>query len=93
MLHIQGIQVIYREEDKLKELKPKDRLKQRQVVIKPLVDALFVYLKSNERKASTAKLKLAVTYALNQEKYLRVFLEDGEVPMDNNASERAIRGF
>ncbi len=39
------------------------------------------------------KLKQAVTYALNQEKYLRVFLEDGEVPMDNNASERAIRGF
>ena len=38
-------------------------------------------------------LKQAVTYALNQEKYLRVFLEDGEVPMDNNASERAIRGF
>ena len=24
---------------------------------------------------------------------LRVFLEDGEVPIDNNASERAIRGF
>lgn len=33
------------------------------------------------------------TYILNQEKYLRVFLEDGEVPIDNNASERAIRGF
>ncbi|MCI7795995.1 MAG: transposase domain-containing protein, partial [Lachnospiraceae bacterium] len=31
--------------------------------------------------------------ALNQERYLRVFLEDGDVPMDNNASERAIRGF
>lgn len=63
------------------------------MVIKPLVDALFAYLKSNERKASTAKLKQAVTYALNQEKYLRVFLKDGEVPMDNNTSERAIRGF
>ena len=63
------------------------------LVIKPLIDALFACLKSNERKASTAKLKQAVTYALNQEKYLRVFLEDGEVPMDNNASERAIRGF
>ena len=24
---------------------------------------------------------------------LRVFLTDGDVPMDNNASERAIRGF
>ena len=35
----------------------------------------------------------AYTYILNQEKYLRVFLEDGEVPIDNNASERAIRGF
>lgn len=92
-LVIKQIQAVYREEDKLKELKPKDRLRQRQVVIKPLVDALFAYLKSNERKASTAKLKQAVTYALNQEKYLRVFLEDGEVTMDNNASERAIRGF
>ena len=92
-LVIKQIQAVYREEDKMKELKPEDRLKQRQVVIKPLVDALFAYLKSNERKASTAKLKQAVTYALNQEKYLRVFLEDGEVPMDNNASERAIRGF
>lgn len=92
-LVIKQIQAIYREEEKLKELKPEDRLRQRQVVIKPLVDALFAYLKSNERKASTAKLKQAVTYALNQEKYLRIFLEDGEVPMNNNASERAIRGF
>ena len=88
-----GYQVYHTVEKELEDLKPEDRLKQRQVVIKPLVDALFAYLKSNERKASTAKLKQAVTYALNQEKYLRVFLEDGEVPMDNNASERAIRGF
>ncbi len=35
----------------------------------------------------------AVGYALNQEKYLRVFLTDGDVPINNNASERAIRGF
>ena len=35
----------------------------------------------------------AVGYAQNQEKYLRVFLTDGDVPIDNNASERAIRGF
>ena len=32
-------------------------------------------------------------WLLNQEKYLRVFLTDGDVPIDNNASERAIRGF
>ena len=35
----------------------------------------------------------AVSYALNQERYLRVFLEDGDVLIDNNASERSIRGF
>lgn len=42
---------------------------------------------------SSGQLRKAYTYILNQEKYLRVFLEDGEVPIDNNASERAIRGF
>jgi hypothetical protein len=28
-----------------------------------------------------------------QERYLRVFLEDGEVPLDNNATEFTLRGF
>ena len=66
---------------------------QRQLVIKPLVDALFVYLKKMEPTVpSSGQLRKAYTYILNQEKYLRVFLEDGEVPIDNNASERAIRG-
>ena len=32
-------------------------------------------------------------YSLNQEKYLKVFWEDGEVPMDHNAAEQSIRGF
>ena len=35
----------------------------------------------------------ALAYSINQEKYLRVFLNDGDVPMDNNAAERAIRPF
>ncbi len=86
------IQAIYREEDKLKDLSPEERLNQRRAVIKPLVDALFVYARGlNVPK--NGKLHDAVTYLLNQEQYLRVFLEDGEVPIDNNASERAIRGF
>lgn len=88
------IQAIYREEGKLKELHSKERLEQRQAIIKPLVDAFFVYLKQNQTEVSgSGKFHDAFTYALNQEKYLKVFLEDGEVPIDNNASERAIRGF
>ena len=93
-LVMKQIQAVYREEDKLKELPSDERLMQRQLVIKPLVDALFVYLKKMEPSILFGgQLRKAYTYILNQEKYLRVFLEDGEVPIDNNASERAIRGF
>ena len=56
------------------------------------MDAFFAYLKTiNVSKKD--KFGDAVRYARNQEKYLRVFLTDGDVPIDNNASERAIRGF
>lgn len=92
-LIMQQIQAIYREEGKLKELSSTERLVRRQVVIKPLVDALFAYLKQHQGEIGTEKLREAFNYALNQEKYLRVFLADGDVPIDNNASERAIRGF
>lgn len=93
-LVMKQIQAIYREEGKLQELPSEERLQQRQLVVKPLVDALFVYLKkTNGDVSSKNKLGEAYGYMLNQEKYLRVFLSDGEVPIDNNASERAIRGF
>ena len=93
-LVMKQIQAIYREEGKLKDLPSQERLAQRQVVIQPLVDALFAYLKQKKDQIVVkGKLKAAFTYLLNQEKYLRVFLNDGDVPMDNNASERAIRGF
>ena len=91
-LLMKQIQAIYREEGKLKDLSSDERLKQRQVVIRPLVDAFFAYLKTI-KVSKKDKFGDAVGYALNQEKYLRVFLTDGDVPIDNNASERAIRGF
>ena len=88
------IQAIYREEGKLKSLSSDERLAQRQVIIQPLVEALFAYLKMHKQEVpQSGKLHEAFTYALNQEKYLKVFLTDGDVPIDNNASERAIRGF
>ena len=93
-LFMKQIQAIYREEGKMSGLSSKERLAQRQLVVKPLVDAFFAYLKQNEPKIpKNGKIREAFTYALNQESYLKVFLEDGDVPIDNNASERAIRGF
>ena len=35
----------------------------------------------------------SLQYCINQEKFLRVFLSNGAVPMDNNVAERAIRPF
>ena len=91
-LLMKQIQAIYREESKLNDLSSEERLKQRQAVVKPLVDAFFAYIKTL-KVSKKDTFGDAVSYALNQERYLRVFLEDGDVPIDNNASERAIRGF
>ena len=39
------------------------------------------------------KLAKAVHYALNEKKYLYTFLDDGNVPIDNNRAENAICPF
>lgn len=93
-LALKQIQAIYREENKLSEMEPEERLKHRQLTVKPLVDAYFAWVKENLGKVpAKGKTYNGFTYSLNQEKYLRVFLGDGEVPMDNNAAEQSIRGF
>ena len=45
------------------------------------------------RIAEKSKTGKGLSYSLNQEEYLKVFLENGNVPLDNNAAERAIRNF
>ncbi len=35
----------------------------------------------------------AVAYALNSKKYFYTYLENGDVPLDNNRAENAIRPF
>ena len=93
-LALNMIRAIYREEGKLKDMGPEERLKHRQLTVKPLVDACFAWLKENRNKIpAKGKTAEGFRYCLNQEKYLRVFLEDGEVPMDNNFAEQSIRGF
>ena len=93
-LALKQIQAIYREDSRLADMNPQERLKHRQVTVKPLVDAYFAWVKQNLTKV-TPKSKTAngFTYAINQEEYLRVFLEDGDVPLDNNSAEQAIRPF
>ncbi len=88
------IQAIYREEKLLKDLPAKERMIRRQLSVRPLVEAYFVWVRETLPKVpQKSKTWEGFNYSLNQEKYLKVFLDDGEVPMDNNAAEQSIRGF
>jgi len=88
------IQAIYREEKQLKDLPAGERRNRRQLSVKPLVEAYFTWVRENLPKVpQKSKTWEGFNYSLNQEKYLKVFLDDGEVPMDNNAAEQSIRGF
>ena len=88
------IQAIYREEKQLKELPAQERHNRRQLSIRPLVEAYFTWVRENlPRVPQKSKTWEGFNYTLNQEKYLKVFLDEGEVPLDNNAAEQSIRGF
>jgi hypothetical protein len=93
-LALKQIQAIYREEKQLSELSPEERLKHRQVSVKPLVEAYFVWIKEHiDKVLPKSKTWGGFNYSINQEKYLKTFLDNGEVPIDNNAAEQSIRGF
>ena len=90
------IAAIYKLDNTLKDLTPSERLSERQKGVKPLVEEFLAWAKARlEENEVLPKSKTAegLRYAVNQEKYLKVFLQDGEVPPDNSASERALRTF
>ena len=93
-LALRQIAAIFKLEEEYKELSPQDRVIRRQLSVKPLVDAFFEWVKNNrDRVPPQSETGKGFTYCINQEKYLRVFLDNGNVPADNNAAEQAIRGF
>lgn len=87
---------IYKLEEALKDISPQERLQERKTSIKPLVEGYFAWVKQQlSENAVPPKSKTAegLRYSVDQEGYLEVFLTDGEIPIDNSASERAIRTF
>lgn len=86
--------MIYHVDHELSDLEPGEKLRKRQLLVKPLVEAFFTWVKASQKtvpeKSETGK---GLTYCLNQEKYLKAFLDDPLIPLDNNAAEIAIRGF
>jgi len=76
------------------DLSVSDRKKQRQLHLKEKVDDYFAWVKLKYTQVThNSTIGRALAYSINQEKYLRKFLNDGNIPMDNNYAEQAIRPF
>ncbi len=58
------------------------------------VDTYCAWLKLKYTQVThNSAIGRALAYSINQEEYLRMFLTDGKIPMDNNYAELAIHPF
>ena len=80
---------IFKIERELQELSPEERYEQRQLQVKPVIEAFYDFLGSFI--PMKGKLQTAVHYVLNQKKELMAFLKDGRLEASNNRAERAIK--
>ena len=87
------IREIYLAEGQLKDLSPEERLERRKAEVLPKVNAFFEFVSGIDlnNPLLSEKMKDAIQYALNQEMYLRRFLTDGSIPIDNGIAERSVK--
>jgi transposase len=83
---------LYEVEREVRDLDPQARQLVRQQRAKPVADALHAWLTEQRQKLvnadATAK---AIDYALSNWRALTRYLDDGNVPIDNNAAENSVR--
>ena len=85
---------IMHEDNKYDDLSKKDCERNRKLNLKPMVNDYFTWIKEKYNLVPhEGDIGKALAYSINQEKYLRLFLKDGDVPMDNNYAEQAIKPF
>ena len=93
---LERIAGIYHMDNQLSELSEEERYRKRQLLVRPLVEALFAWLKKvrdEKMVPEGGKTMKGVNYYLNHEKQFLEFLNHGNVPLDNNATESALRNF
>ena len=83
---------LFKVEESLKDLTPKERFCKRLEVEKPILEAFWCWLESLTVLKGSA-LGKAVTYAMNQRPFMENYLLDGRCAISNNAAENAIRPF
>ena len=79
-------------EREARDLSPQDRHRLRQQRSKPIARALHAWLVEKRQALAKADVTArAIDYSLSNWTALSRFLDDGEVPIDNNPAENAIR--
>jgi transposase len=83
---------LYEVEREARELQPEARRLLRQQRAKPVAEALHAWLSEQRQKLAKADVTAkAIDYALSNWPALTRYLDDGRVPIDNNAAENAVR--
>jgi len=83
---------LYDVEREARELQPEARWLLRQQRSRPIVDALHRWLTEQRQKLAKADVTAkAIDYSLSNWRALTRYLDDGNVPIDNNAAENAVR--
>lgn len=92
---VSRIAAIYHLDNQMEGQPAKVRKMYRQANIRPLIEAFFAWAKEIQTKNQLSRGKTldGINYCINQEVSLKAFLEDGDIPMDNNATESALRSF
>jgi transposase len=89
---IERIAALYAIEAEIRGSTPEVRMTIRQARARPLLDSLHTWLEVSlaklSRKADTAA---AIRYALSRWRALTRYVDDGQLEIDNNAAERALR--
>ncbi|XYH94987.1 IS66 family transposase [Sorangium sp. So ce1128] len=89
---LQTIQALFRIEEESALLSPGERLALRQRESAPLIERLFAWVETQRLVVPEhAPLREGLVYLHNQREALCEFLSNGEIPIHNNASERALR--
>ena len=75
------------------DLSPEERLKERRETQKPIINKIFEIIKAQVDKAILAsnKFSKALMYMYSREAHFKTFLDNPNVLIDNNLSERAIK--
>ncbi|MCE2594040.1 IS66 family transposase [Motilimonas cestriensis] len=85
---------LYRIEHKAKLLSAQERQQLREIEARPILECFHQWLQdTSEKTLPKGQLGKAIGYALNQWPKLLTYLEDGELSIDSNVTERDIRPF